>query len=135
MSESVAKPAARRLLTNASAGAAQALISGLVLFGLYRVLLARLGAEQVGVWSLLMAWLSLVRIADLGLPGAIVRFLAPLFASGDKAHGTRLLIRNVLAACALTALSSTLAAALLMRTSPVFLAHQTNHGQLILEAA
>jgi O-antigen/teichoic acid export membrane protein len=133
---SVAKPAAaRRLLTNASAGAAQALVSGLVLFGLYRILLSRLGPEHVGAWSLLMAWLSLARITDLGLPGAIVRFAAPLFAAGDKAQGLRLVTRGVLASAAFTALSSALGALLLQRAAPAFLAHQPHDLRLVAQAA
>jgi O-antigen/teichoic acid export membrane protein len=71
----------RQLWLNATAGAAQALFCGIILFLIFRILINRLDMDQIGTWALLMAWLSLGRIADLGMPGAIIRIGAVLNAS------------------------------------------------------
>ncbi|KFI27023.1 hypothetical protein CDV50_10965 [Haematobacter massiliensis] len=42
----------------------------------YRILIERSGIEAVGTWSLLLAWTSLIRLGDLGLATATLRFVA-----------------------------------------------------------
>ncbi len=122
----------RRLLTNVVAGAGQALVSGVVLFVLYRVLLDRLGAEQIGAWSLLMAWFALPRLADLGLPGGMVRLGAAASAAGDMQRVLAVLTRGVLLACVLTAIGSGITAIALGAYAPAFLARQPDVGCLLL---
>jgi O-antigen/teichoic acid export membrane protein len=136
MAAASAQPAAqnqrRRLLANVVAGAGQAFVSGVVLFVLYRILLGRLGTEQIGAWSLLMAWFALPRLADLGLPGGMVRFGAAASAAGDTERVLAVLTRGVLVACVLTALGSGITAIALDAYAPAFLVHQPNVGRLLM---
>lgn len=67
---------ARRLFSNAVFSIAQVLISAVVLFVLYRYLIARLGAEQLGLWSLVLASTSLAKLSDMGLTFTVVKFVA-----------------------------------------------------------
>lgn len=52
------------------------LISGVVLFVLYRYLYDRLGIAEIGIWSLVLAAISVSRIGELGLSAGVVRFVA-----------------------------------------------------------
>jgi O-antigen/teichoic acid export membrane protein len=62
---------------------AQVVITGVVFFVLYRYLYDRLGVEQIGVWSLVIAATSISRIGDLGLSAGVVRFVAQALGRND----------------------------------------------------
>jgi O-antigen/teichoic acid export membrane protein len=66
----------RQLLFNAGMSIVQVVVLGAILFILYRYLLATIGIEQLGIWSILMATTAVTRIADLGLSGSVVKFVA-----------------------------------------------------------
>lgn len=66
----------RRLVSNATVSVAQTIISGLVLFLLYRYLIDQLGVEQIGLWSVVLASTSVARLSDMGLTGSVVKFVA-----------------------------------------------------------
>lgn len=68
---------------NVIATVSQVLISGIVFFVLYRYLYGRLGVEQIGVWSLVLAATSVSRIGDLGLSAGVVKFVAQALGRGD----------------------------------------------------
>lgn len=55
----------------------------MVFFILYRYLYDRLGVEQIGVWSLVLAATSVSRIGDLGLSAGVVRFVAQALGRAD----------------------------------------------------
>lgn len=59
------------------------IVSGVVFFVLYRYLYDRLGVEQIGVWSLVLAATSVSRIGDLGLSAGVIRFVAQALGRGD----------------------------------------------------
>lgn len=71
---------------NVIAPAAQVIVSGLVLFVLYRYLYDHLGIAQIGVWSLVLAATSVSRIGDLGLSAGVVRFVAQALGKDDKSR-------------------------------------------------
>jgi O-antigen/teichoic acid export membrane protein len=73
----------KRISRNVAATVTQVLISGVVFFVLYRYLYDRLGIEQIGVWSLVLAATSVSRIGDLGLSAGVVRFVAQALGRGD----------------------------------------------------
>ena len=54
----------------------QTVISGVVLFLLYRYLLDHLGSAQLGLWSVILASTSVARLSDLGLTGSVVKFVS-----------------------------------------------------------
>lgn len=66
----------RRLIGNATAGVVQTIISGVVLFALYRYLIRTIGTEQLGLWSVILASTSVARLSDLGMTGSVVKFVA-----------------------------------------------------------
>src|SRR5690348_13632817 len=65
-----------RLPINAFASVAEVIVSGLVLFLVFRFLIAHLGPDVVGVWSLVLATTSLARAVDFGLSAAVLRFVS-----------------------------------------------------------
>jgi O-antigen/teichoic acid export membrane protein len=75
----------RRLVTNAAASVIQVLLSGAAMLLLYRFLLARLGAESLGVWAVLLATTSISRLSELGVSGSVVPFVSRFLARADSA--------------------------------------------------
>lgn len=66
----------RRLISNAVVSVVQTILSGLVLFFLYRYLIDNLGSDQLGLWSVILASTSVARLSDMGLTGSVVKFVA-----------------------------------------------------------
>jgi O-antigen/teichoic acid export membrane protein len=85
-----------RLVTNATASVVQVLLSGAVMFLLYRFLLARLGAESLGVWAVLLATTSISRLSELGISGSVVPFVSRYFAREDSARAISVIETAVL---------------------------------------
>jgi len=81
----------RRTLVNACAGVAQATVSGLVLFLLYRFLLRHIGPELLGLWSIVNALLGLSRLADIGICGAAIKLTAEALAKQNRSYAGHLL--------------------------------------------
>jgi O-antigen/teichoic acid export membrane protein len=69
---------------NAAASVAQVVFSALIMFLLYRALLGMLGAERLGIWSVVLATASASRIGDLGLSASVTRFVAHYRARGEE---------------------------------------------------
>lgn len=66
----------RQIIINSIMSVLQILVISLVLFVLYKYLLKTIGAEQFGIWSLVLATTAVTQIADLGLSGGMVKFVA-----------------------------------------------------------
>lgn len=62
----------------------QSVITGGVLFLLYRYLLRTIGAEQVGVWAIILATASASRISEMGFTGSAIKFTAKYIARGER---------------------------------------------------
>lgn len=73
----------KHISNNVFAIVTQVIVSGVVFFVLYRYLYDRLGVEQIGVWSLVLAATSVSRIGDLGLSAGVIRFVAQALGRGD----------------------------------------------------
>lgn len=73
----------KNTLRNILAIVTQVIISGAVLFILYRYLYDRLGVEQIGVWSLVTSITSVSRIGDFGLSASVVKFVAQALGRRD----------------------------------------------------
>lgn len=73
----------RRVLINAVVAAFQTLVSGIVLFFLYRYLLNSIGEEDLGVWALVLATTSAAGLANLGIATSTVKFVAENMAQDD----------------------------------------------------
>jgi len=73
-----------RLPRNALASIVQVVISAILLFVLYRVLIRKIGVEGIGLWSLVLAGASVGRIAEFGLSSGVVKFVAGALAHDNK---------------------------------------------------
>lgn len=73
----------KQVLINAGMSILQIIVIGGSLFILYRFLLNTIGVEQLGVWSLVLAVASATQIANFGLSGSVVKFVAKYIARGD----------------------------------------------------
>ncbi|MEN8263537.1 MAG: oligosaccharide flippase family protein [Nitrospirota bacterium] len=76
----------RQILNNSIMSVVQIIAIGVTLFLLYRFLLTSIGIEQFGIWSLVLALSSVSQIANLGLSGSIVKFVAKYIARKDSAN-------------------------------------------------
>ena len=74
----------RQILINAAMSIAQIIAISAMLFILYKFLLNTIGIEQVGIWSLVIATASITQIANFGLSGSVVKFVAGYAARDDK---------------------------------------------------
>lgn len=61
---------------NAISSVGQTVISAGLMFVLYRAVLHALGAEGLGVWSVVIAATGAARVAELGLAGSAVKYVA-----------------------------------------------------------
>lgn len=73
----------KRISSNVVGPVVQVIVSGVVLFVLYRYLYDRLGVELIGVWSLVLAATSVSRIGDFGLSAGVVKFVAQALGRGN----------------------------------------------------
>lgn len=62
----------------------EVLLSALILFLLYKIVAQRLGVEDLGVWSLVMATTSLGRLADIGSAAGLSRYVAAARAKNEQ---------------------------------------------------
>lgn len=104
---------AAKVVPNALAVVAQIVASALVLFLLYRYLLQVLGPDSLGTWSLVVALVSLARVAEFGVSGSVVRYVSRLESRGRRREA-ELLVRKALLFAAMS-----LAAGLLVLYLPV----------------
>ena len=74
----------RQVLINAIMSVTQILVISVVLFILYKFLLKIIGVKQLGIWSLVLATTSVTQIANLGLSGSVVKFVAKYIARRES---------------------------------------------------
>ncbi|GIK62078.1 MAG: oligosaccharide flippase family protein [Ignavibacteriota bacterium] len=68
---------------NAISSLIQAIITSIIIFVSYKYLIARLGMEKLGVWSLIVASASILNIGNLGLSSTIVKYIAKYLVYDD----------------------------------------------------
>lgn len=73
----------QRIFINAIMSLVQIVVVSGVLFVLYRFLLKTIGVEQLGIWSLVLATTSVTQVANFGLSGSVVKFVAKYVARGE----------------------------------------------------
>ena len=66
----------KRITINASSAVIQVVVIGVVYFFLYRFLIDKLGANLLGLWSLIVATSSIASLANLGFSSGLVKFVA-----------------------------------------------------------
>lgn len=110
-----------RVARNAMASVGQTVVSALLLFVLYRAVLQSLGAEALGVWSVVLATTGAARIAELGLSGSAVKYVAAYAARGEASRAARAAETTVVSVAAGAALAAALAYLALRPLVPVFI--------------
>lgn len=73
----------RQILINATMSVTQIVVISVVLFVLYKFLLNTIGVAKLGIWSLVLATTSVTQIANFGLSGSVVKFVAKYVARGE----------------------------------------------------
>jgi O-antigen/teichoic acid export membrane protein len=73
----------RQIIFNAIMSVVQIVVQGGALFILYRFLLVIIGAEQLGIWSLVTATTSVISMASLGLSSSVIKYVAKYKARND----------------------------------------------------
>lgn len=81
----------RLIFTNAFMSVVQIIVNGIILFFLYRFLLKSLGPEQLGIWSLVLATTSVTNVANFGLSGSVVRFVAKYLARKENENASKVI--------------------------------------------
>ncbi len=99
--------ASTRLRRNALSNVLGRAASGVLWVLLTPFVLARLGPERFGVWSLFFAVSGYIATLDLGMASSVARFLAVGAAHGDREAVRGTLARSLVLACGLGALWST----------------------------
>ena len=94
----------RQIIINAIMSVTQIVVISAVLFILYRFLLATIGIEQLGIWSLVLAATSVTQIANLGLSGSVVKFVAKYVARGEDENISRIIQTAALSVAAFVGL-------------------------------
>lgn len=94
----------RQLFRNATLTAIQVVVTAVSMFVIYRFLLDRLGAAQLGTWSIVMAVSSVARITDMGFAGGLTRYVAKYRAESDDNAVAEVIDTGVLSLFAATVL-------------------------------
>jgi O-antigen/teichoic acid export membrane protein/SAM-dependent methyltransferase len=78
------KTLVQRIARNATVAVIQVVVAGLILFILFRFLLASLGAELVGAWALVLASTSIMQLGNLGMSNGVVKFVSAHISAGES---------------------------------------------------
>lgn len=75
----------------------EVVLSSVILFVLYRLIIRDLGVSSLGVWSLVLATTSIARVADLGAAGGLGRYVALATAKGERGDVSLVYVETALA--------------------------------------
>lgn len=84
-----------RIALNVTSSVVQVIITGIVYFFIYRMLVIRHGVEVLGVWSLVTASASIANLSNFGFTSAIVKFVAEYDAKNEPGRIHRLLHTSI----------------------------------------
>lgn len=83
------------------ASTVQVALSSIVFFIVFRYLYGRVGVDQIGVWSLVLAATSVSRIGELGLSAGVVRYVAQALGRGETRRAADIVQTTCLALVAI----------------------------------
>ena len=122
-----------KLAKNIFSAAGQTIVQTVILLILYRYLLDRIGVDQLGIWSIVLATASAARVSELGFGGSIIKFVAAYRAQGDDQAAAESLQTAVISVGALFAIIVAMAYPLLLLALPhVLPAEGLDAGRSIL---
>lgn len=76
---------------NARWSLVQTVVSALTVFVLYKYLYGHLGPEQLGLWAVVLASVSLSRLAELGFSTTVLRYVSQHLSKGDRTRAAQIL--------------------------------------------
>jgi O-antigen/teichoic acid export membrane protein len=85
-----------RIAVNVASSVIQVIITGLVYFFVYRILVLRLGVDLLGVWSLIVATASISNLSNLGFSSAVIKYVAEYNARGDPERINRIINTSII---------------------------------------
>lgn len=75
---------------NAKWSTLQTVISAVAVFVLYKYIYSRLGAELLGLWAVVLASVSVGRLAEMGFSTTILRYVSQHLSKNSKEHAARI---------------------------------------------
>ena len=81
----------RQVLINAAMSVLQIIIIGIVVFILYKFLLATIGAKKLGIWSLILSSSSIAQVVNFGISGSVVKFVAKYTALKENQNASNVI--------------------------------------------
>ena len=106
-----------RLFINAVMSVAQVIVTGGVYFVLYRYLIDEIGVDQLGIWSAVLATLSVGRISNLGLASSVVKYVSKHAATNDSSMVVQIVET---AALTMAGFSGAMVAVLIFAARPIW---------------
>jgi len=82
------------ILKNTVSAISVVLITAIVYFFLYKYLVTTVGIKQLGVWSLVVATISVGAVANTALSESVIRFVAVYSAKGDWENVSKVLMTS-----------------------------------------
>jgi O-antigen/teichoic acid export membrane protein len=89
----------RYVVRNTCSTIIQVICTGLVLFFLYRFLMAEMGIERLGIWSIVVALSILGRVGDIGISGSLVKYVAKYQSLNDMPKSASIIQTAILSTC------------------------------------
>ncbi len=86
----------KKITINAFSAVIQVVFTALLYFFLYKYLLATIGVQQLGIWSLILSFSSIANLANLGMTSGLVKFVAEYILENDKSKLGKLIFTSVL---------------------------------------
>lgn len=89
-------PSSKKITINAFSAVVQVVFTALLYFFLYKYLLATVGVQQLGIWSLILSFSSIANLANLGMTSGLVKFVAEYIVENDNSKLGKLIFTSVL---------------------------------------
>ena len=74
----------KKILLNIGTTVLQILVTGILYYLLYKIILAKLGSELLGIWSLILATSSIASVGGTGVTASLVKFVAEYVSQKKK---------------------------------------------------
>lgn len=74
------------LISGVFGASGQVILNTLCFFFVYKIGINELGVEIMGTWGLAVSMISLIKLFDFGLSGALIKTTASLFSRGEKGY-------------------------------------------------
>lgn len=84
---------------NAKWSLVQTFVSAVTVFVLYKYLYNHFGPDQLGLWAVVLASVSLGRLAELGFSTTVLRYVSQHLSKGDRTRAAKILETGLISVC------------------------------------